>query len=97
MKSDLPTSLVPCTARPQILADIYVPHFFELEVLIDCVRLCDLQAAENSAVRETLEALESARVAEVEVLGQAWDLLAKLGAKRPSEGPGSQPEEPKQD
>eukprot|EP00242_Pyramimonas_sp_CCMP2087_P010083 CAMPEP_0198206714 /NCGR_PEP_ID=MMETSP1445-20131203/10245_1 /TAXON_ID=36898 /ORGANISM="Pyramimonas sp., Strain CCMP2087" /LENGTH=163 /DNA_ID=CAMNT_0043879503 /DNA_START=163 /DNA_END=654 /DNA_ORIENTATION=- len=55
------------------------------------------KAAENSAVRETLEALESARVAEVEVLGQAWDLLAKLGAKRPSEGPGSQPKEPKQD
>lgn len=51
------------------------------------------QAADNSAVRETLEQLESTRKAEEEVLGQAWDLLVKLGAKRPSEGPGSTPSE----
>ena len=58
------------------------------------------QAADNAAVRETLRMLESAGKAEEEVLGQAWDLLAKLGAKRPTEGPGSQPmpeEEPPAD
>jgi hypothetical protein len=49
------------------------------------------QAADNAAVRETLQMLESAGKAEAEVLGKAWDLLAKLGAKRPTEGPGSQP------
>uniref|UniRef100_A0A7S0RA83 Uncharacterized protein n=1 Tax=Pyramimonas obovata TaxID=1411642 RepID=A0A7S0RA83_9CHLO len=53
------------------------------------------KAAENSAVRETLQALDSAREAEAEVLGQAWDLLAQMGVKRPSEGPGS--EEDKED
>jgi hypothetical protein len=49
------------------------------------------QAADNAAVRETLQMLEAAGKAEREVLGQAWDLLVQLGAKRPIEGPGSTP------
>mmetsp|Transcript_11981 Transcript_11981/g.16249 ORF Transcript_11981/g.16249 Transcript_11981/m.16249 type:complete len:159 (+) Transcript_11981:133-609(+) len=48
------------------------------------------KVAENSAVRETLKALEIAREAEEEVLTEAWDLLVKLGAKRPEDGPGSE-------